>query len=749
MAEHVHDLNKRIQRNFILYFLLIIILFGITLILINRQILSTQERDSEKQITVSADAFKAIFAEKFGVVASSDIFLEYLHAGNQTRTHIFPDFLLQVSALKSPVIAGMVIQDRNGRVIFTDGKKTDTFLNLNICYLNARLDNKFGECQYQWLLYIDSQKYLNEFSQFTPEIIPCQKCQPIDLLKGKSFGPFEVAESTPLLVKLMVENRTTNDILKYFLLVSVILIICYFLLKQHIRRIFLNFIEVPLKQITSAIKQDDFNQPVYPLIELQYLSEQLLSWKKRHQEAEILKREAALGQIATQVAHDIRSPLLVLKRILNDLPSLPEKKRIDTRNAMQRVTDIANNLLSQYKQDKNYNDLELNLSSEPVAIMLESIVSEKRIQVADLGVEITLEVLPNAYDAFVQVDIAGFKRALSNLMNNAIEAVKDKEGRVTLALRKSDSSIVIDIKDNGCGIPKDKLLSVLEEGVSFGKKEGSGLGLPYAVSKISEWHGDYSLTSEPGEGTQFEIILPECKSGEWFRSEIVIEKNGTIVILDDDDYIHQIWDERFPIDFLQKHQLEIFHFNNPHSFVKFCQGKTFNKTIFLLDYELGKYQETGLTLAKMLNIGQYATLVTSRYEDEDVRENCKKLGMKIIPKSFAELTPIRVFEPTEIIFIDDEEIIGEFWKDSAESAGKTISVFQDPRDFMRIVHLYPKDALIYIDSSLGNGLKGEDFAKQLYEMGYQNIFLATGFSKDHFKDVTWIKDVIGKEPPWR
>lgn len=52
-----------------------------------------------------------------------------------------------------------------------------------------------------------------------------------------------------------------------------------------------------------------------------------------------------------------------------------------------------------------------------------------------------------------------------------------------------------------------------------------------------------------------------------------------------------------------------------------------------------------------------------------------------------------------------------------------------------------------MDSSLGD-LKGEDVAKTLYEKGYINIILATGYNKENFKHVTWVKDISGKNPPW-
>lgn len=105
------------------------------------------------------------------------------------------------------------------------------------------------------------------------------------------------------------------------------------------------------------------------------------------------------------------------------------------------------------------------------------------------------------------------------------------------------------------------------------------------------------------------------------------------------------------------------------------------------------------------------------------------------------------FSPTEIVFIDDYQLLTIVWKESAEAAGKTISVFTDPFDFMEVAHNFPLDTSIYIDSSLKD-LKGEDFARVLYKQGYCNIILATGFPKERFEQVTWVKDIIDKEPPW-
>ena len=53
---------------------------------------------------------------------------------------------------------------------------------------------------------------------------------------------------------------------------------------------------------------------------------------------------------------------------------------------------------------------------------------------------------------------------------------------------------------------------------------------------------------------------------------------------------------------------------------------------------------------------------------------------------------------------------------------------------------------IYVDSNLGNGVKGEEIAKQISDLGFENIYLCTGYRSSDFAKMPWIKDILGKDP---
>jgi len=564
-------------------------------------------------------------------------------------------------------------------------------------------------------------------------------------IAGYSFGYFKVTGSF-LSDKTLVYDLIIRLILLIIFILT-ILSILYPLAKKIPEKLFIDPINRFIDLISNPETEKFEISKMLP-IELNVLETKILTLLNQAKQFERDKAIIELGHLATQVAHDIRSPLIVLNIETVDLFLIPEKKRIAIRNAIQRVNDIANNLLSLYKKDNTKNSSTTFFSSEPVAIMLDSIVSEKRIQASNSSIQINLVIAQNAYTAFINVDITEFKRTLSNIINNAIEAINES-GIVTVKLTKTIDKIIIDVIDTGCGIPKDKLHLVLEEGVSFGKKSGSGLGLPYAINKIYSWGGDYSLTSDLEEGTHFEIVLPQSEPASWFAHNITIPQNSTLVVLDDDESIHNILSQRFSEEITEINKISLIHFYTPEELIKYCKKSQRNmNTIFLLDYELADHNKNGLELAEMLSITNYSILATSRYEDIKIKETCLKLKMKMMPKPFVKIAFINILKKVDLIFIDDDESMTDIWKDKAKLVGKNIDIFNNIRDFMHIFHLYDKNTLIYIDSSLGENLKGEDFAKVLYDHHYQNIILATGYDRESFKKPYWLKDVVDKYPPF-
>jgi len=67
---------------------------------------------------------------------------------------------------------------------------------------------------------------------------------------------------------------------------------------------------------------------------------------------------------------------------------------------------------------------------------------------------------------------------------------------------------------------------------------------------------------------------------------------------------------------------------------------------------------------------------------------------------------------------------------------------------MNTLNQFSKDTPIYIDSELGDGVKGEDIAKTLHEKGFTELYMETGHPSEKFAHLTWLKAVRSKEAPW-
>ena len=99
-----------------------------------------------------------------------------------------------------------------------------------------------------------------------------------------------------------------------------------------------------------------------------------------------------------------------------------------------------------------------------------------------------------------------FKRIISNLLNNAFEAV-EKEGEVTLRLSKHEKMLEVEIIDTGRGIPLEILPRIGERAFSYGK-DGNGFGVSHAKEVLEKNNGKFDITSKINEGTTVTLYLP-------------------------------------------------------------------------------------------------------------------------------------------------------------------------------------------------------------------------------------------------
>jgi signal transduction histidine kinase len=461
-----------------------------------------------------------------------------------------------------------------------------------------------------------------------------------------------------------------------------------------------------------------------------------------------------LNHTAKQVAHDIRSPLSALHTAIELAKNtVPEEQRVIMLSAVNRIEDIANDLSEKCSQliVRAKNSAKEELSVQLLSSLIQSILSEKRMQYrSNLDIKIEAVLGKDSYGLFAKIAPREFKRVLSNMINNSVEAL-DGVGRVLVYLKANDREVSLQISDNGKGIPDKCQEMILQNGVSIGKEKGSGLGLYHAKQNVSKWGGSIQIDSEQGKGTDVMITLPRQSVPDWFLPHIELQKIRFVAILDDDDSIHKVWHHRLLESGFKGGG--IYHFTKAEELTACFKGTSklaHNGFLFLCDHELLASQKTGLDVIEEMGIGDHAILVTSHYEEQDVRNKCKELDVKLLPKNLAGLVPIKRSQEQkeEYVLIDDEEINRLSWKTAAEIYDKPLSTFSHPHDFYQNLDNFNKQTNIYIDIHLPQGLRGDVIGKDLYERGFENIYLTTGYDIDDLPVLPWAKAIVGKQPPF-
>ncbi len=357
------------------------------------------------------------------------------------------------------------------------------------------------------------------------------------------------------------------------------------------------------------------------------------------------RARALIGEMAAEVAHDIRSPLAALGVVAEFSPELPEDRKALLRNALQRIRQIADDLLARHAKIGSVNAEE---ASQPASAaypdlilpLLEDVVEEKRLSAH--GNQIEIRVLPDeaAYQLFAAIVPAELERVVSNLLNNAVESFGPKGGLVEVRLSGSATGIKIEVKDNGGGIAPDVLPRLMEYGFTSGKPGGSGLGLYHAKRRIEAWGGTLQIRSSVGVGTEVVIQLPRCDSPAWHVPELVLAPGSEVAVIDDDRGIHRRWLERLA-DVIPASQIK--HFLSPDAFLAWYRQRDLTtEARLLVDYSFLGETLSGLDLIEREGLGARAFLVTGMHRDKTLLQRCERLGVGLISKSVLEFVPVRV-----------------------------------------------------------------------------------------------------------
>jgi two-component system NtrC family sensor kinase len=244
----------------------------------------------------------------------------------------------------------------------------------------------------------------------------------------------------------------------------------------------------------------------------QRVKERTRQLEAAHQKLLETSKLAAIGQLGAGVAHEINNPLVaILGNVQLLLARSPAEEK--TRQMLEKIEasakrcrEITQNLLRFSEPEEVADHLPLQ-----VAKILHDAYDLTAQQLEVLGIETTWQVEENLW---VLGDWRQLVRVFWNLLVNARTAMQKKGGRLTLAARKKDQQVVVEITDTGEGIAPDILPRIFEP--FFTTKQvwsNTGLGLSVAYRVVADHGGSIEVESQPGAGSTFRVILPQYREG--------------------------------------------------------------------------------------------------------------------------------------------------------------------------------------------------------------------------------------------
>ena len=230
-----------------------------------------------------------------------------------------------------------------------------------------------------------------------------------------------------------------------------------------------------------------------------------------HEENVYLRRE-----LIANVSHDLRSPLASIRGYLETLllkgeALAPDKRRtyleIAARQS-ERLGTLISELFELAKLD--YKGYQINPEPVQLGELAQDVLQKFQLAAEEKGIALRIDVDADA--GFVRADIGLIERALQNLLENALKHTHNG-GSVSVAVRRQDSRVMVQVRDTGSGIPRDALPHIFERFYRVDRSRmldagGAGLGLAI-VKRILDLHGStIGVESALAEGSVFSFALP-------------------------------------------------------------------------------------------------------------------------------------------------------------------------------------------------------------------------------------------------
>lgn len=306
--------------------------------------------------------------------------------------------------------------------------------------------------------------------------------------------------------------------------------------------------------------------------------------EKRQQELKFL-------QLSRKMFHDIRSPLASLNTVAEGMRFTETIEEQIFKGSISRINDIANSLLSNTKKQ-----IVQLPSFQMFPPLINEIITEKKNEYAKKNLTLIFESTTEAKAFYEPIEL---RRILSNLINNSVEA-SNNEICIQIKAKILDQNLILDIIDNGTGIPQKILARLGQEEIST-KTKGNGLGIKEAADSMHEWNGKLEILNTSSKGTTIRLTFKAKDEAKQYY------------LIDDDELVRMTWETR-----ARKNGIVLQTFSSHLGFME-KKNDILKDSVIYIDSELGSIK--GEDVANSLNQEGFLNIsMTSGHPPEKFKE---------------------------------------------------------------------------------------------------------------------------------
>ena len=238
----------------------------------------------------------------------------------------------------------------------------------------------------------------------------------------------------------------------------------------------------------------------------------------KEKEVMATEKQASLDELTASFAHEIRNPIAAAKSLVQQMGEDPtSNENVEyakvALDELQRVEKSVSHLLK-YAKEEDYSFDNFNL-----AAILDASLTQMRSKLEAKNVSISRNYIGGPT---VRADADKLRQVFTNIIDNAIDAMdaNSAERHLDIAIRSAQPGMAtVTIRDNGCGIPEDKLGKIFNPFYTT-KQTGTGLGMGIAKKVVESHRGTIDVKSRVGEGTEFSISIPLADAArEWLNGD--------------------------------------------------------------------------------------------------------------------------------------------------------------------------------------------------------------------------------------